>query len=60
MDRKIIIWDKMKNKKRREYKNYHKKAIIALDYNDELIILVSGGIDHKIFVWNPYIDTPIF
>ena len=31
-----------------------------MDYNDELIILVSGSIDHKIFVWNPYIDTPVF
>ena len=60
MDRKIILWDIIKNKKRREYKGYHKKAIVTLDYNESLIVLVSGGIDHSIFVWNPYIDTPVY
>ena len=60
MDRKIILWDIIKNTKRREYKNYHKKAITTLDYNENLVVLVSGGIDHTIFVWNPYINTPIY
>ena len=60
MDRKIILWDIIKNTKRREYKNYHKKAITTLDYNENLVVLVSGGIDHIIFVWNPYINTPIY
>lgn len=60
MDKTIILWDIIKNKKRREYKGYHKKAIVTLDYNENLIILVSGGIDHIIYVWNPYIDTPVY
>ncbi len=60
MDRKIILWDIIKNIKRREYKNYHQKAIVTLDYNESLIVLISGGIDHVIYVWNPYIDTPVY
>ncbi len=60
MDRVIFLWDIIKNQKRREYKGYHKKAIVTLDYNENLIVLVSGGIDHVIYVWNPYIDTPVF
>lgn len=59
LDRKIILWDTIENKKKREYKNYHKKGIVALDFNENLILLISGGFDHEIFVWNPYIDSPV-
>lgn len=59
LDRKIILWDTIENRKKREYKNYHKKGIVALDFNENLILLISGGFDHEIFVWNPYIDSPV-
>ena len=59
LDRKIILWDTIENKKKREYKNYHRKGIVALDFNENLILLISGGFDHEIFVWNPYIDSPV-
>lgn len=59
MDRRIILWDTIKKTKRREYAEYHKKAIVSLQFNKSLILLFSGGVDHVIYVWNPYIDAPI-
>jgi len=59
LDKKIILWDTIENRKKREYKGYHKKGIISLDFNESLILLISGGFDHEIFVWNPYIDAPV-
>lgn len=60
MDRKIILWDVIKNKKKKEFKNFHKKAITCLDYSEQLIILLSGSLDHQIYIWNPYVDSPIY
>lgn len=60
MDWKIILWDVGKLKKRREYAGHHKKAIVAMDYCEELVLLVSGSIDHVLFIWNPYIEAPVF
>lgn len=31
-----------------------------MDFCEELILLVSGGIDHQIYIWNPYIETPVY
>lgn len=58
-DRKIILWDTIEDKKKREYKDSHRKGIVALDFNESLILLISGGFDHEIFIWNPYIDAPV-
>lgn len=59
IDGKIILWDTIENKKKRDYNGYHKKGIMALDFNENLILLISGGFDHQIYVWNPYIDSPV-
>lgn len=70
LDRKIILWDAIEKndkqsnsgnryKKKREYSGYHKKGIMTLDFNENLILLISGGFDHQIFIWNPYIDSPV-
>lgn len=59
LDKKIILWDTIENRKKREYKGYHKNGIISLDFNENLILLISGGFDHQIYVWNPYIDSPV-
>ena len=59
LDRKIILWDTIENKMKTEYKGYHKKGIMTLDFNENLILLISGGFDHEIYVWNPYIKAPV-
>jgi WD40 repeat protein len=59
LDKKIILWDMQKLLVKRVYQNYHTKAITILDFNAQLILLVSGGLDQKIYVWNPYINQPI-
>lgn len=60
LDNNIILWDTIKLEKRREYAGYHKRGVISLEFNENLIILLSAGIDHNIFVWNPYIDSPVY
>ena len=59
LDTKIILWDLLENVPKREYKGFHKKGIVALDFSESLILLISGGFDHEIYVWNPYIDSPV-
>lgn len=59
-DKKIILWDTIEDKKKREYAGYHTRGIVALDFNEQSIQLISGGYDHQIFIWNPYIDGPVY
>jgi WD40 repeat protein len=59
LDGKIILWDTIKLKKKREYVGFHQKGVVSLQFNENLIVLISGGIDHKIFIWNPYIGRDI-
>lgn len=59
LDKKIILWDLLDNSVKREYKGKHKKGIMVLDFSEALILLISGGFDHEIYVWNPYIDAPV-
>lgn len=58
LDKKIILWDTIEKTKKREYCR-HKKGIMTLDFNENMILLISGGFDHEIYVWNPYIHTPV-
>ena len=67
LDSNIILWDTIKNKKKRVYSRHkgnekkgHKKGILSLAFNESLILLISAGFDHQIMVWNPYIDEPVF
>lgn len=55
LDSKIILWDTIKLTKKREYFGFHRKGVVSLQFNENLIVLISGGIDHNIFIWNPYI-----
>nr|XP_014350913.1 PREDICTED: WD repeat-containing protein on Y chromosome-like [Latimeria chalumnae] len=34
-----------------------RKGILCLDYSPEWNILVTGGVDHVVRVWNPYVTT---
>ena len=45
LDRKIILWDLSKLLIKRIYSNHHKKAITVVEFNESLILLVSGGLD---------------
>lgn len=57
LDSKIILWDTIKLTKKREYFGFHRKGVVSLQFNENLIVLISGGIDHNIFIWNPYIGA---
>ena len=56
LDGNLILWDTLTYKKKRVYKE-HKRGIVSLAFNESLILLFSGGVDHDICVWNPYIGT---
>ena len=59
LDCNLILWDTINNRKKRIYKE-HTRGIVSLTFNESLILLFSGGFDHDICVWNPYIDNLIF
>lgn len=56
LDGNLILWDTLHYKKKRVYKE-HKRGIVSLAFNESLILLFSGGFDHDICVWNPYIGN---
>ncbi len=58
MDGKLILWDTINHCKKCTYEE-HTRGILALSFNDSMILLFSGGFDHKICIWNPYIPTLI-
>lgn len=58
MDGKLILWDTINNKKKWIYKE-HTRGIVTMAFNESMILLFSAGFDHKICVWNPYIETLI-
>jgi WD40 repeat protein len=58
MDGKLILWDTINNKKKWVYKE-HTRGILTLAFNETMILLFSAGFDHKICIWNPYIETLI-
>lgn len=35
----------------------HNKGVFSLSYNSEYRLLVSGGFDHDVFVWSPFVNT---
>jgi len=35
-------------------------GVVSLAFNPDFILLFSGGFDHEICVWNPYIDSPVY
>ena len=56
LDKTIILWHTVEKKKLRTYRE-HVKGVVALAFNESLILLVSAGYDHQICVWNPYIGN---
>ena len=58
MDGKLILWDTINNEEKRIYEE-HARGILALAFNEAMILLFSAGFDHKICIWNPYIRSLI-
>lgn len=59
LDGNLILWNTLYNKRERTYKE-HTRGIVALAFNESLILLFSAGFDHNLCVWNPYIESLIF
>lgn len=55
----IILWETIEDGIKKCYSGYHKDGVLCLAFNEDLILLISGGIHHEIFIWNPYIKEPI-
>jgi len=59
LDGKLILWNTINDKKKRVYTE-HTRGITSLAFNEAQILLFSGGFDHFVCVWNPYIDNLIY
>lgn len=38
----------------------HQLGIYSLDWYDDQHLLLSAGLDHDIYIWNPYVKKKIF
>ena len=47
LDRKVILWDTISGRRRRTY-TAHTLGVLTLSFNEEHILLFSGGFDHNI------------
>ncbi len=59
LDKKVILWDTITGDQKRVYTE-HTMGVVSLTFNTEHILLFSAGFDHDIYVWNPYIDNPVY
>jgi WD40 repeat protein len=59
LDKKVILWDTITGEQKRVYSD-HTMGVVTLTFNSEHILLFSAGFDHEIYVWNPYIDNPVY
>ncbi len=58
MDKLICFWslDRLELKKKLEG---HKKGVYTLEWAEEIASLFSGGIEHDVYIWNPYVHDRI-
>jgi len=59
MDRFICFWtlDRLELKKKMDG---HKKGVYTLEWAEDIASLFSGGIEHDVYIWNPYVHERIF
>jgi len=59
LDKTICLWDLRKLKPLKILRD-HQAGVYCLEWNEEMNILISCGLDHDIYVWNPICDKKIF
>ena len=47
MDKKLVLWDTALTYKKKRVYNEHKRGIVSLAFNEQLILLFSAGFDHE-------------
>eukprot|EP00826_Nyctotherus_ovalis_P047794 TRINITY_DN5549_c0_g2_i5.p1 TRINITY_DN5549_c0_g2~~TRINITY_DN5549_c0_g2_i5.p1 ORF type:complete len:276 (+),score=87.69 TRINITY_DN5549_c0_g2_i5:85-912(+) len=58
-DKLICIWSLDKLELVRQLEG-HKKGIHTLDWAEEVSLIFSGGTEHGIYIWNPYVEKRTF
>lgn len=59
VDGNIMIWDVYTGALRRTLKKGHTMGVRCMAFAPSTKVLVSGGYDYKIFLWNPYVGKSI-
>jgi WD40 repeat protein len=57
LDGKICLWDFPAHTYKKSLDG-HKNGLYSLTEKHQQ--LISGGLDHEVIVWNPYVNDPIF
>eukprot|EP00826_Nyctotherus_ovalis_P019798 TRINITY_DN16152_c0_g1_i2.p1 TRINITY_DN16152_c0_g1~~TRINITY_DN16152_c0_g1_i2.p1 ORF type:complete len:832 (-),score=266.38 TRINITY_DN16152_c0_g1_i2:250-2745(-) len=59
MDKLVCFWslDRLDLKKKLEG---HKKGVYTLEWSEDISSLFTGGIEHDIYIWNPYVHERTF
>jgi hypothetical protein len=55
----IILWDTLLMDKRKSYDD-HSTGVYCMTYDSTKNLLFSCGFDHDIYVYDPYIDFPVY
>jgi len=58
MDTNILLWDLGSGELKRALSG-HRKGVRCIEYSSQHRVLVSGGFECDIFVWNPYVSDLI-
>lgn len=58
-DKLICIWSLDKLELVRQLEG-HRKGIHTLDWAEEVSLIFSGGTEHGIYIWNPYVEKHTF
>ncbi|KAL0232424.1 hypothetical protein PCE1_002765 [Barthelona sp. PCE] len=57
-DGSIHLWDPFNGPKK--VLKAHTRSVVTLSWSDDIHMLISGGLDHRILVWNTVVDVPAF
>ena len=58
MDTNMILWD-MTNLKPKTVHKDHQKGIYCLEWFQDQSLILSAGLDHDIYIWNPIVEGRI-
>ena len=60
MDRKIVLWDMATLRFNKLFTNGHQLGVHTLDWYADMNMILSAGLDHDIFMWNPQVKKNVF